>query len=159
MLKNNQNSGGFTLIEVLVVVLIIGILTSIALPQYQRSVQKARLTEAAQVLKVLGDAEQVYYATYNRYATNLDELDVTPPAGFGNNWGNFHASVHDDKIHIEARALFMPENFYIVFSGDHVYCSHCCTAKANKLCQKFYGDTTPYPDPTNSTDYEMIRIE
>jgi len=158
MLKNNQNSGGFTLIEVLVVVLIIGILTSIALPQYQRSVQKARLTEAVQVLKVLGDAEQVYYATYNRYAANLNELDVTPPAGFGNNWSNLLASVHDDKIHIETRALFMPGNFYIVFSGDHVYCSHCCVAKENKLCQKFYGDTTPYPDPTNGI-YEMIRIE
>ena len=156
--KINQNKGGFTLIEVLVVVLIIGILTSIALPQYQRAVAKAKLTEAIQVLKALGDAEQVYYDTYNRYATNLEELDVTPPAGFRNNWDNFHASTPSGILHIEAKAPFLPSFVYIVFSGDRVYCSHCCEARANKLCQKFYGDTTPYPDPTNSA-YEMIRVE
>lgn len=50
----------FTLIELLVVVLIIGILSAIALPQYTRTIEKARLAEAMQTMAALQRAIDIY---------------------------------------------------------------------------------------------------
>lgn len=47
---------GFTLLEILVVVMIMGILTSIALPNYRRSVQRARVAEAQTLLRAIYDS-------------------------------------------------------------------------------------------------------
>ena len=51
---------GFTLIELLVVVLIIGILASVALPQYQRAVEKSRLTEAISNIRTIQNNVKMY---------------------------------------------------------------------------------------------------
>ena len=70
---------GFTLIEILVVVLIIGILAAVALPQYQKAVEKSKATQALTMLKTVYNAADAYYLANNTWPTSFDELAVDVP--------------------------------------------------------------------------------
>jgi prepilin-type N-terminal cleavage/methylation domain-containing protein len=67
----------FTLIEMLVVVLIIGILAAIALPQYRKVIAKSRMTEALTNVRTLAAALERYYLINTSYTTNFENLDIT----------------------------------------------------------------------------------
>ena len=68
---------GFTLVEVLIVVIIIGILAAIGIPQFSASIEKAKGGEARAGLGHIQTGEKVYYAENETYTTALGNLDIT----------------------------------------------------------------------------------
>jgi prepilin-type N-terminal cleavage/methylation domain-containing protein len=76
---NSINKKAFTLIELLVVVIIIGILAAIAIPQYQKAVERANVSKVLPLLRSVYDAQQRHFLTYGNYATTFDQLDVDMP--------------------------------------------------------------------------------
>ncbi|MDR0291341.1 MAG: type II secretion system GspH family protein [Elusimicrobium sp.] len=72
MLRQNA----FTLIELLVVVLIIGILAAIAVPQYQKSVERSRASEAFILGRAAFDAAKRYELESGSWPVSFDGLDV-----------------------------------------------------------------------------------
>ena len=67
----------FTLIELLIVVLIIGILSAIAIPMYQGAVDKSHWSTMLPGAKAIKDAEEAIKMTNGAYTDNMANLDVT----------------------------------------------------------------------------------
>lgn len=70
---------GFTLIEVMITVAIVGILTAVALPAYNDYVTRGRLSEAFTVLGAAQPAAEQYWANNRKY-TDFDTLPTFPAA-------------------------------------------------------------------------------
>ncbi|MDD5044989.1 MAG: prepilin-type N-terminal cleavage/methylation domain-containing protein [Candidatus Omnitrophica bacterium] len=67
---------GFTLLELLIVIMIIGVLATVAMVQYNRMSERARASEAKIVLAHIRSAELFYYERWDNYTDQLANLAV-----------------------------------------------------------------------------------
>ncbi len=74
---SSRSMKGFTLIELLVVILIIGLLAAVALPQYQKAVEKGRASEAIVLLDTLYKGQTLYHLEHGYFTDDLKELSIT----------------------------------------------------------------------------------
>ncbi|HOJ39524.1 MAG TPA: prepilin-type N-terminal cleavage/methylation domain-containing protein, partial [bacterium] len=68
---------GFTLIELMVVVIIVGILAAVAIPLYRANVRKSMASEGAALLGAVLTAERTYYAEHGTYTTSITDVSTT----------------------------------------------------------------------------------
>ena len=66
---------GFTLVELLIVVIVVGILVSLAMPNYMASVEKTKAGKAKQSMQAIQSSESWYRAYMDKYTDDITVLE------------------------------------------------------------------------------------
>lgn len=143
-----KNKSGFTLIEMLVVVLIIGVLAAIALPKYQMVVLKTKYARAKQATNDIRRAYELYYTIHNEFPTKFSQLDFAnkfDDKSYINTSGEYKCNIDNREIFCNADSLTYRIDFY---KFDTRKITIQCRAHTlnisdiyNRLCQEETGKT------------------
>ena len=142
----------FTLIELLVVVLIIGILSAVALPQYQKAVHKSRMAEAYPILKAMWTACELdvlergakisdgCFASFD--TADIDLPNTSNSGSYERETKNFVYSFHDEMPFPTAFYKYSKKDgsqysvcIYIDKTTKQFRCSWIGDSEAEKLCK------------------------
>jgi len=121
-LKNLRERKAFTLIELMVVVLIIGILAALAVPQFVGQSDRAKEKKAKADLKTIGSAVEMYYTEKGTLPGELDEL--VGEDGYLRNipktpWDGDYQ--YDDETPYNPGDVYVPFTLYYTHNSENVY--------------------------------------
>jgi prepilin-type N-terminal cleavage/methylation domain-containing protein len=127
---------GFTLIELMIVVVIIGILAAIAIPMFMESVKKVKASEAPLGLNRIGKSAKAYYQQYGAYPQGVAAVLPGPDGSACTSPGG--------KFPIETSAWSADpiwSQFDLAFNEPNLYSYHYTSASSTDAESDAVGDT------------------
>ena len=117
--KSTRRSGGFTLIEILIVVILLGVLASVVVASFSDTTEDAQLVSCLANLKNIQGAMNLHHLRNGSYPTTTAELsDAYPtlptcPLGGAYDW-----KLESDAYHIRCSAQHTPESNHVCIHED-----------------------------------------
>lgn len=99
MLRLLKDQRGFTLTELLTVIIVIGVLSMLAIPKFMSIISKAKVTECKPILKQISVLEQAYFDEHGSYTSEPIKINFDLPVS-----QFFDYSIKADSTTFEARA-------------------------------------------------------
>lgn len=89
---------GFTLTELLVVVVIIALLATLALPMLVKTLEKAKVGEAASNLNLIRTGQKIYFLEYGQFTSDITKLNIENPNDATSRYFSYTASSSGDTL-------------------------------------------------------------
>ena len=112
MKKLLKNQKGFTLVELMIVIVIVGILAAVAVPIYQSNIKKAKMSECDAALGTIRTSLRVYFAEHGTYPANASGTLATAA----------HLDINDNDLQ---GTYFNPGNYTVESAVDSTYTITC----------------------------------
>ncbi|MBR2865322.1 MAG: type II secretion system protein [Elusimicrobiaceae bacterium] len=144
---------GFTLLEMLIVIMIIGVLTGFALPKYQTAVDQSRYSALIPLAKSVKDSQETFYMANGDYSSVFSGLDVQLPGSAEISGGtaslengvNLEINIEEDYKFVKASKDGMDNNYVVYFTNSfnfpkEIHCEALTESqRANVLCDTMGG--------------------
>ena len=140
--NKTQNKRAFTLTELLIVVIVIGVLSAVTLPKFNRVIENRKVTEAEEMMSAVRTEQERRCTLDQNYTTNFDSLsDVIASA----NTKNYTYSLQSQGISAKSNS-----GDYTLKILSYEDGSYCCTGAGCKKLNKNYPDCAGLSFPTSN---------
>ncbi len=146
MNTTKRNTSGFTMVELLVVLVIIGILAAVATPIFLGNTQKAKASEAVATMSLIRQAQRDYFINNNSYITSISDISKTAPNGLNIDTGVTQYFGNDAYTVVAPSAAAAPWNdsdltdgipaqdFIVKVTGDDTNNNNCGDSQTPVNC-------------------------
>lgn len=112
--KKSRRQAGYTLMDMMVVIAIIGVLASLGLNQYSKYIARARRPQTIMAFRAIASAQREFLLTQGKYAGTFGELGFNIESGAAISPTEIHGYTYNYRI-IQDQG---PRSWYVIATGD-----------------------------------------